>query len=66
MDFFQIQPQTSMYIELSMKNYLAWSLKICGRLSDYRHFSKNSKRHKIQIRESILTTMISKDGLRLL
>ena len=45
MDFFQIQMQTSLNIDLFIKNYLARPLKIYGSSSLYRHFKKNSKLH---------------------
>ena len=42
MNFFQVQFQTSLNIDLSMKNNLALSLEIYGSYSGYRNFSKNS------------------------
>ena len=47
MDFSQIQFQTSLYIDLFIKNYLARLLKFCG--SKNLHLKKNSG-HKILIR----------------
>ena len=58
MDFSQIESQTFLNIHLFINNYLGQSFKIGGSYSDYRNFSKNSNRHKIAIRESILTEMI--------
>ena len=67
MDFFRIQSQTSLNIDLFVKNYLARTLKICGSWSGYRHFSKNSNRRtKTAIYELILSQMISKKMVHLL
>ena len=51
MDFSQSQFETSLNIDLFIKN--ARSLKICGSYSGYEHFPKYSNDRKIPIHELI-------------